>query len=79
MYAIYNKIRKKFVYGTDYRHYYKEHDTFAQRLSKNKMITFATLDDAVANFRNRKCGKDYVIVVLKTVEIKRIVDERHYR
>lgn len=79
MYAIYNQRKKKFLFGTDFRRYNLKYDTYSQRISANQMLTFDTLDSAISNFRTRKCGKDYVIVVLKTIEINRIVDERKYR
>lgn len=69
MYAIQNIKTGKFVYGTDFR-YFPIH----QLTSENRMITYATPGEAKRDFICRKCGKDYRIVVLKTVEVKRITD-----
>lgn len=66
MYAIQNIKTKKFVYGTDYR-YYPRH----QRTSMNRLLTYETLAEAKYDYRHRQCGKDYRIVVLKTVQVKR--------
>lgn len=38
------------------------------------MRTYPDLRYAVADYNNRRCGKDYRIVVLKTVEVKRVID-----
>lgn len=69
MYAIQNIKTGKFVCGTDYR-YWPRH----QLTSKNRMLTYATPGEAKRDFMCRKCGKDYRIVVLKTVEVKRVTD-----
>ena len=69
MYAIQNVKTGKFVYGTDYR--YHPH---RQRTSKNQMLTYEDLLDAKYDFLHRKCGKDYKIVVLETVKVKRIIE-----
>lgn len=73
MYAIQNIKTGKFVYGTDYRYgrIGKKHN---QRTSKNQMLTYADYFQAAEDFRTRGCGKDYRIVVLKTVEVKRVID-----
>ena len=72
MYAIQNIKTGKFVYGTDYR--YRRGKTFNQRTSKNKMLTYEDYYEAAEDFRHRGCGKNYRIVVLKTVEVKRVLD-----
>lgn len=66
MYAIQNIKTGKFVYGTDYR-YYPRH----QRTSHNRLLTYDTLAQAKSDYLHRQCGKDYRIVVLKTVQVKR--------
>jgi hypothetical protein len=38
------------------------------------MRTYSDLRYAVYDYNNRRCGKDYRIVVLKTVEVKRVID-----
>lgn len=69
MYAIQNIKTGKFVCGTDYR--YNPHQ---QRTSKDKMLTYSHAVDAQLDFKLRQCGKDYRIVVLKTIEVERITD-----
>lgn len=69
MFAIQNIKTGKFVYGTDYR-YSPRH----QRTHRNKMLTYENLSFAKADFMSRRCGKDYRIVCLKTIEVKRIID-----
>ncbi len=78
MYAIMNIKTGKFVYGTDYtRHNYKVIDrTYNQRTSLNKMLTYADLEEAESALKMRGCGKDYRIVVLKTIEVERIIKRR---
>ena len=73
MYAIQNIKTGKFVYGTDYR-YSKPNKKFNQRTSHNQMLTYADYESAKSDFRRRGCGKDYRIVVLKTVEVKRVIE-----
>ena len=63
----------KFVYGTDFRRC-SNIGTYNQRTSKNKMLTFADLEEVERAFKTRGCGKDYRIVVLKTIEVKRIIE-----
>lgn len=69
----------KFVYGTDFRRC-KPHSrntrTYNQRTSKNKMLTFATIEEVEQAFKMRGCGNDYRIVVLETIEVKRIIERR---
>ncbi len=72
MYAIMNIKTGKFVYGTDCRNI----RTFHQRTSKDKMLTFADLEEAERAFKIRGCGNDYRVVVLKTIEVKRIIERR---
>ena len=74
MFAIQNIETGKFVYGTDYR-YPKPNKKFNQRTSHNQMLTYADLEQAKFDFRHRGCGKDYRIVVLKTIEVKRVIEE----
>ncbi len=69
MFAIQNIKTGKFVSGTDYR-YFPRH----QFTSFNKMLTYDNLSAAKADFNSRMCGKDYRIVCLKTVEVKRVID-----
>lgn len=69
MYAIQNIKTGKFVYGTDFRY-----NPYHQRTSKDQMLTFATATDALNAYKRRCCGRDYRIVVLKTVEVKRVTD-----
>ena len=69
MYAIQNIKTGKFVYGTDYRY-----DPAHQFTSNNRMLTFETDLAAWLDFKKRRCGKDYRIVVLKTIEVKRVTD-----
>ena len=69
MYAIQNVKTGKFVYGTDYRYSPRR-----QRTSKNQMVTFMDLHSCQVDFLHRGSGKDYSIVVLKTVEIKRVLE-----
>lgn len=45
-----------------------------QRTSFNEMRTYSDLRYAVCDYNSRRCGKDYRIVVLKTVEVKRVID-----
>lgn len=73
MYAIQNIKTGKFVYGTD-RRYPKPGKKYNQRTSKNQMLTYADYEAACMDFVTRGCGKNYRIVVLKTVEVKRVID-----
>lgn len=73
MYAIQNIKTGKFVYGTDYR-YRRPGKKHNQRTSKDQMLTYDDYFSAAEDFRTRGCGKDYRIVVLKTVEVKRVID-----
>lgn len=73
MYAIQNIKTGKFVYGTDYR-YRRMGKKHNQRTSKNKMLTYTDYYEAAEDFRCRGCGKNYRIVVLKTVEVKRVIE-----
>lgn len=69
MFAIQNIKTGKFVYGTDYR-YFPPH----QRTSRNQALTYDALAYAKSDFMNRKCGKQYRVVCLKTIEVKRVID-----
>lgn len=73
MYAIQNIKTGKFVYGTDYR-YGRSGKKFNQRTSKDQMLTFDDYYVAAQTFRSRGCGKNYRIVVLKTVEVERVIE-----
>lgn len=67
MYAIKNKITKQWLYGTDYREWPPR-----QRISNRQVLTFETLEDAIYEFKNRKCDKyEYEIV---EVELKIVND-----
>ena len=69
MYAIKNIKTDKWVFGTDYRYFPPR-----QRTSKNQMLTYDTFAYALYDFSHRKCGKDYRIVVLKKIEVKRVIE-----
>ena len=69
MFAIMNIKTGKFVYGTNYNYMPRR-----QRTSKNQMLTYPTQEEAELAFKMRGCGKDYRIVVLKTIEVKRIIE-----
>lgn len=68
MYAIQNIKTGKFVYGTDYR-YYPRH----QRTSFNQMLTYDEYYFAECDFLSRECSKDYRIVELEPVKVKRVL------
>lgn len=67
MFAIQNIKTGDFVYGTDFR-YSPPH----QRTSNRQMLTFPTLHSACHAFLVRKCGRDYRVVCLKTVQVKAV-------
>lgn len=69
MFAIQNIKTGNFLYGTDYR-YFPPH----QRTSRNQALTYDCLTTAKADFCRRRCGKDYRVVCLKTLEVKRVVN-----
>lgn len=69
MYAIINAKTGKFVFGTDRRYH-----PWRQRTSKNCMLTYDSLCAAQSDFMSRKCGKDYKIAVLKTPEVKLLME-----
>jgi hypothetical protein len=75
MFAIQNQRTGKFVYGTDYR-YYPRH----QRTDFERMLTYDEYRFAEWDFLSRECSKDYRIVELEPVKVKRVlppvVDER---
>lgn len=75
MFAIQNRRTGKFVYGTDYR-YYPRH----QRTDFERMLTYDEYCFAECDFLSRGCSKDYRIVELEPVKVKRVlppvVDER---
>jgi len=68
MFAIQNQKTGKFVYGTDYRYFPRR-----QRTASNQLLTFDDYDSAENNFIVRGCGKDYRIVELKPVKVKRVL------
>lgn len=68
MYAIQNIKTGKFVFGTDYR-YYPRH----QRTSFEQMLTYDEYYFAECDFIHRGCGKDYRIVELEPVKVKRVL------
>lgn len=76
MFAIQNRRTGKFVYGTDYC-YYPRH----QRTDFERMLTYDEYRFAESDFLSRGCSKDYRIVELEPVKVKRVlppvVDERH--
>lgn len=69
MYAIQNIKTGKFVCGTDYRY-----DPPHQLTHNDEMLTYHMDLQAFNDFKKRRCGKDYRIVVLKTIEVKRVTD-----
>ena len=69
MFAIRNIKTGKFLTGTDYR-YHPPH----QRTSNRKMLTYEDKWSAALDFNARGCGKDYRIVVLKRVEVKKVIN-----
>ena len=69
MFAIQNIKTGKFLCGTDYR-YFPPH----QRTSRNQALTYDSLARAKADFRGRRCGKDYRVVCLKIIGVKRVID-----
>lgn len=75
MFAIQNRKTGKFVYGTNYC-YYPRH----QRTDFERMLTYDEYSFAESDFLSRGCSKDYRIVELKPVKVKRVlppvVDER---
>lgn len=68
MYAIQNMKTGKFLYGTDYR-YNPRH----QRTSFEKMKTYDKYFFAECDFLSRGCSKDYRIVELEPVRVKRVL------
>lgn len=69
MYAIQNVKTGKFVYGTDFRCWPRR-----QRTSCDQMLTFSDLYTAQIEADHRRCGKDYKVVELKPIKIKRIFE-----
>lgn len=69
MLAIQNIKTGKFVYGTDYRHYPPH-----QRTSYDQMLTYENLFFAENDFKKRRCGKDYRIVLLEPVKVHEIIN-----
>ena len=73
MFAIQNIKTKKFVFGTDYR-YFTKTGKHNQRTSREKMLTYDDYYDAAMDFRKRRCGRDYRIVILKKVKVKWVLE-----
>lgn len=69
MFAIQNIKTGKFVWGTDYRY-----SPPRQRTSFNQALTYDKLAFAKSDFVHRRCGKNYRIVCLKAIEVKRVID-----
>ena len=69
MYAIQNIKTSKFVYATDFR-YYPRH----QLTSHEKMLTFEDYITAKSDLQFRGCGKNYRVVELAPIKIKRVFD-----
>lgn len=65
-YAIQNQRTKKFVTGTDYR-YHPPH----QRTSEIVGLMFENEEIAMNAFKHRHCGKDYQIVEIEPITIKK--------
>ena len=38
------------------------------------MVTYSTKLEAVIDYNQRRCGKDYRIVVIKPIEVERVID-----
>ena len=74
MYAIQNINTKEFVYGTDYCCTIHYRTTGKQRISKNQMLTYMSLDKAKTDFKHRRCGKAYRIVELKPIEVAQVIE-----
>lgn len=68
MYAIQNIKTGKFLYGTDYR-YNPRH----QRTSFEKMKTYDEYFFAECDFLSRGCSKNYRIVELEPIKVKRVL------
>ena len=60
MWAIRNKRTRKWLYGTDYRHYPP-----TQRTSDNKALILETVEEAEYEMRHRKCGLSYEVVPVR--------------
>lgn len=70
MFAIMNIKTNKFVYGTDYRYYLPR-----QKTSKDRLVIFETFEMAnIAINHIRKCGKNYRVVELEPIKVKRIIE-----
>ena len=64
MYAIRNKINKKWLYGTDFTEWPRK-----QRIAENSAKTFETLEDARYEFKTRECNSDEYEIVKVRLEI----------
>ena len=74
MYAIQNTKTGKFVFGTDHRYPVNNRGTRRQRTSCERMLTYEDYPEAKAELLARRCGKDYKVVVLGTIKVKRVID-----
>lgn len=63
MYAIRNKRTKKWVYGTDYRYCPSR-----QRTADDRLLVYSDYDEALLDFKHRKCGKEYEIIEIEVRE-----------
>lgn len=58
-----------------YRVYTDEHKAILRGQGDfTSQCFYSDLRYAVCDYNSRRCGKDYRIVVLKTVEVKRVID-----
>ena len=65
MWAIRHKQTKAWVYGTDRRYYPRR-----QRTSMERLLTYATLEEAEVDFRCRRCSpRYYEIVPIRVTEV----------
>ena len=60
MYAIINKRTKKWLYGTDFRHY-----PYTQRTSFEQAMIWESYEAVKSEFTSRMCGKSYEIVPVR--------------
>lgn len=60
MYAIRNKRTRKWLYGTDFRHY-----PYTQITSFEQARTWDTYEEACSEFNHRMCGKCYEVVPVR--------------
>lgn len=66
MWAIRHKKTKAWVYGTDHRYWPRR-----QRTSTERLLTYATHEEAEVDFRCRRCSERfYEIVPIKIMEVE---------